>query len=729
MPDFASIPSSEAVLVDGFRLDGWTVRPRAHELVRGSEVVRIEPKPMDVLVCLAGHAGHTVTRDELLEAVWPDVFVSESTLSRCVSQLRKVFGDDPHAPRVIETIPRSGYRLIAPVAPLAEGDGLAPAFESGLDGVITLGIAPPPPSQPTGVRPTTPPRRRIGRQGAMLVGVVAVAVSALVLSGRFGGQAAAPLAVTPFDLEPGVASSGAWSPDGSRVAYVRRTDESARPTAALFVRTTVDAPPLRLDDGTAYVAAPAWSPDGTEIAFVRCAAEGCLPYAVPALGGQARRLADVPVSPAGIAWLDEATLVVSPIPADGEPTCLGLLDLKSGALETLTAPPSTTLGDWRPTPSPDGRWLAFERHTAAGGQDLYRLDLATPDALPERLTRDDAHIAGFTWTPDSRALLLSSNRAGVYALWHLDLGSHALSRVSNVPTRDPGGPALAGNALVFEEWLFEINLWRYDLADLDAEPERLVASTMWDMHPDRSHDGRLAFVSNRSGPPELWLAEADGTRAQRRSQFEGPAVESPRWHPDGTRLVVQTRQDERAVLMLLNAQGGPARPLTVPDADARHPRWSRDGTHVLFASNRGGTWHLWRVSVEDRSLARIPGTAGVIVGAEGSGGALLVARYGEPGLWRIAPDGGEATPLLQDLVDPLAWTVADDALVYLAQTGDGQALVRWEPGTNQRIERALPPLQRLPGTPVLTASPDGATVVLAQVDHIESDLVRVDGFE
>ncbi|MEM6782871.1 MAG: hypothetical protein AAF624_03945, partial [Bacteroidota bacterium] len=420
---------------------------------------------------------------------------------------------------------------------------------------------------------------------------------------------------------------------------------------------------------------------------------------------------------------------VSPIPADGEPTCLGLLDLKSGALETLTALPSTTLGDWRPTPTPDGRWLAFERHTAAGGQDLYRLDLATPDALPERLTRDDAHIAGFTWTPDSRALLLSSNRAGVYALWRLDLDSRALSRVSNVPTRDPGGPALAGDALVFEEWLFEINLWRYDLADPDAEPVRLVASTMWDMHPTRSADGRLAFVSNRSGPPELWLAEADGTRAQRRTQFEGPAVESPRWHPDGQRLVVQTRQDERAVLMLLDAEGGPARPLTVPDADARQPRWSRDGAHVLFASNRGGTWHLWRVTVEDRALERIAGTEGAIVGVEGPDGALLVARYGEPGLWRIDPDGGEATSLLEDLADPLAWTVAADALVYLAQTDDSQALVRWEPGTDRRAERALPPIQRLPGTPVLTTSGDGTTVVLAQVDHVESDLVRADGFE
>ncbi|MEL6613481.1 MAG: hypothetical protein AAFQ53_15390, partial [Bacteroidota bacterium] len=87
------------------------------------------------------------------------------------------------------------------------------------------------------------------------------------------------------------------------------------------------------------------------------------------------------------------------------------------------------------------------------------------------------------------------------------------------------------------------------------------------------------------------------------------------------------------------------------------------------------------------------------------------------------------TPLLADLADPLAWTVADDALVYLAQSDSAQALVRWEPGTGQRTERVLPSVQRLPGTPVLTASEDGTVVVFAQVDHVESDLVRVDGFK
>ncbi|MEO1728939.1 MAG: winged helix-turn-helix domain-containing protein [Bacteroidota bacterium] len=739
MPDHASASRSAAVLGDGFRLDGWTIRPRAHELVRGTEVVRVEPKPMEVLVCLAARAGHTVTRDELLDAVWPEVFVSESTLSRCVSQLRKVFGDDPQAPRVIETIPRSGYRLIAPVTPLTAGDGLATAFDGEFEGVVTLDIAPPalPASQPMSA---VPGKSRAGRLGVVLVGMVVLTLAALALSGRWGGTTLEPLTVTPFDLEPGVASSAAWSPDGSRVAYVRRSDDGGRPTAALLVRTSADTPPLRLDDGTAYVAAPAWSPDGIEIAFVRCADAGCRPYAVPALGGTPRRLAEVLVSPSGIAWLSDGSLVVAPRPAEGEPAPLARLDLSTGAVTPLTAPPATARGDWMPTPSPDGRWLAFGRRTVAGGQDLYRLDLADLDAPPERLTRDDADLAGVTWTPDGRALLLSSNRTGVYALWRLDPRRGTLTPVSSVPARDPGGPALAGEALIFEEWLFEINLWRYDLADLEAEPEWLVASSAWDMHPHYSKGGqgeagRLAFVSNRSGPPELWLADADGSRAQRRTQFDGPAVESPRWHPDGRRLVVQTRQDERAVLMLLDAEGGPPQPLTTLDADARHPRWSQDGTSVLFASNRGGTWQLWRVAIEGGTPERIPGTAGAIVGAEGPDGALLVARYGEPGLWRIDPDSDnnpdsrEATPLLADLADPLAWTVADDALVYLAQSDSAQALVRWESGSGQRTERVLPSVQRLPGTPVLTASADGTVIVFAQVDHIESDLVRVDGFK
>lgn len=74
---------------------------------------------MDVLMVLVGHAGQTVSRQEIIERVWNTSFVSDEVLSRCVSLLRKHLGDEPRKPRYIETIPKKGYRLIATVSEIA----------------------------------------------------------------------------------------------------------------------------------------------------------------------------------------------------------------------------------------------------------------------------------------------------------------------------------------------------------------------------------------------------------------------------------------------------------------------------------------------------------------------------------------------------------------------------------------------------------------------------------
>ncbi len=75
---------------------------------------------MQVLLYLADHAGHVVGRAELEEQLWPGRIVTEDSVTKAVAKLRRVFADDPKSPRVIETVPKSGYRLIAEVTPVDE---------------------------------------------------------------------------------------------------------------------------------------------------------------------------------------------------------------------------------------------------------------------------------------------------------------------------------------------------------------------------------------------------------------------------------------------------------------------------------------------------------------------------------------------------------------------------------------------------------------------------------
>ena len=100
---------------EGLCIGPWRVDRAADELRAETNVVRLRPKVMELLLTLARHPGEVLTKHQLLDAVWPDVVVTEASLSVAVGELRAALGDNPAEPRFIETIPRRGYRLIAPV--------------------------------------------------------------------------------------------------------------------------------------------------------------------------------------------------------------------------------------------------------------------------------------------------------------------------------------------------------------------------------------------------------------------------------------------------------------------------------------------------------------------------------------------------------------------------------------------------------------------------------------
>ena len=112
---------AQEILFRPFRLD-----VENQQLWRGSRHVSLRPKTFAVLRCLVKRAGRLVTKEELLDEVWPGTTVSDVVPIVCVRELRKALGDDAEAPRFIETLARRGYRFIAPVAAalLPQGSGV-----------------------------------------------------------------------------------------------------------------------------------------------------------------------------------------------------------------------------------------------------------------------------------------------------------------------------------------------------------------------------------------------------------------------------------------------------------------------------------------------------------------------------------------------------------------------------------------------------------------------------
>ena len=119
-------------MAGAFRVGDWLVEPQLNSISANGNTIRVEPKIMQVLVCLTAHANEVVSKERLIQSVWTDTFVSDDVLTRSISELRRVFGDDPKESRYIQTIPKSGYRLIAPVSvDCAKQEAVSPGVASG----------------------------------------------------------------------------------------------------------------------------------------------------------------------------------------------------------------------------------------------------------------------------------------------------------------------------------------------------------------------------------------------------------------------------------------------------------------------------------------------------------------------------------------------------------------------------------------------------------------------
>jgi TolB-like protein/DNA-binding winged helix-turn-helix (wHTH) protein/cytochrome c-type biogenesis protein CcmH/NrfG len=119
-----------------FRIAAWLIHPRLNAVSSNGTTVHLEPKVMEVLVCLAQHAGEPVSKEQLLQAVWPNTFVTDDVLKRSISELRRVFEDDVRESRIIQTIPKRGYRLLVPVEAVSAERRLPPELQDQESGTV-----------------------------------------------------------------------------------------------------------------------------------------------------------------------------------------------------------------------------------------------------------------------------------------------------------------------------------------------------------------------------------------------------------------------------------------------------------------------------------------------------------------------------------------------------------------------------------------------------------------
>ncbi len=728
----------ETVHRSAFLAGDWVVEPELNALRKDHVEHHIEPKVMRVLLTLASRQNHVFSKEELISAVWPDTFVSDDVLTRCISILRRVTEDNPQAPRFIQTVPKVGYRLVAIVEDLP-ATTLARSVIETLDAVPGQFVDPlrtmaheaqVQPPVTTASRPVTDgvpahgasvaisSKRWISLWGWWIVLTAALLMVFGALLWRSLGHFAAPeltFRTIPFTSYAGEQTEPAFSPNGQVIAFVRTFENGPARRICLKSIGTESVAELTQDKDEQF--SPAWSPDGKEIAYLTRSPTGLGLNLVSSTPGSAPHRVFIPQEPShweqgALSWSPDGRSLIFPDHTGSSPnSSIYRLDLASLRAESITSPPPGWEGDLNPAFSPDGTRIAFTRASETAVRDIYWLDLRSNSL--HQLTHDRMNLDGLAWSRDGRSILFSSNRGGKYSLWAMALTGAEPERLP-FGTEDSFQPSVGPlpGQLAYTQGSA---IWSIDLVHAGSMPATTaVSSTQQDSAPSLSPDGRFfAFQSRQSGNQEVWIAALDGNNVRQLTAAAGPVTGSPSWsHHDNT-ILFDSRPDGHSHIFAMPAAGGQATQLTFGNNNDIVPRWSRDDNTVYFRSNRGGRWQLWKVSRHGGEPQPLTTGDGIAPQESLDGRWLYYTRGDDAGLWRVPVGGGAEVSLLPQ---PAAgywgyFQVTQAGILYLDQTETPGAIRLFVPekSTSTTVTKLL---QAPPVYQGLSATEDGQVLLL-----------------
>jgi Tol biopolymer transport system component/DNA-binding winged helix-turn-helix (wHTH) protein len=538
-------------------------------LTRAGENIPLAPKTFDLLLLLAESPGRALTKAELMQALWPDTFVEEASLSFQMSTLRKALGEE--GAHLIETVPKHGYRFAVTV--------------TGTDGVASAKAEPAPRPAP---RPLVP----------WAIAALAT-LAALILSIPHLREASPAPRITKSSLLPPEKTAFvnfAVSPDGRRLAFTAR---GASGRTQLWVRPleSLIAQPLAGTEGASH---PFWSPDSRFIAFF---ADRKLKK-IDASGGPAQNLCTSSDFPRGGTWGRRGVIVFAQ-----SGSRLYQVSEAGGDPQPLTALDRSRQEMGHPWPHflPDGRhFIHFINSGQPKNSGVYLGSLDSKDT--KRLAGVDSgavYTGPPAGSPSPGHLLFMREQALMAQPFDA-----ARSQLVGEPVRvaEP-----VGFGLLPAQGLFSVSdngvlvydatpsSRRWELVWFDRTGRRLGVVGP----PDRygilslAPDEKRVAVSLRDpkiGTLDLWLFELTGGANSRFTFLPGSETE-PVWSPDGSRIVFYATPGGPFDLYQKTSSGSGSEELLLHSTANKMPSsWSRDGRFLLYGEldpkNRSDIWIL-----------------------------------------------------------------------------------------------------------------------------------------
>jgi Tol biopolymer transport system component/DNA-binding winged helix-turn-helix (wHTH) protein len=590
-----------------YRFGTFELDVQSGELRKNGVKQRLQDQPFLVLRKLLESAGTIVAREDLHATLWPaDTFVDfDTSLNTAIKRLREVLGDSAEVPVFIETIPRRGYRFLAPVQVIRNG-ALFPVLPAADAEPSTL---------------TLPPRHiRLGVLAGSLL--LAAAAGALIVTLR----TSAPV--------PRVSDSTQITFDG-----VGKSNLHIRNGQIYFNEESFSRPILMqvpAIGGTPVVLASAFpglylgdvSADGSKllVGSIENMEKGPFHLRLMDLAsGSLQNIDGLDCNDAS--WAPGGKLVC----AIGNDIFLANAD-GSGQRKLLTAPGPANHMRF----SPDGTRLRFtvgnkhvEQHTLwearSDGSGIHEI-LTGMAGFPLRCCGE--------WSPDGRYYFFQTERNGASRIWVLP-EMHSFWRKTPAPveltTVPPnfymGGVSQDGKKLYVTASQPRAELVRYDSWSRQFVPY-LSGISAGDV--EASRDG-LFFTYVRYPELALWRAKADGSEA---AQLTGPSLRAalPHWSPDGNHIAFAGSRPGRPWnIFLISAAGGPAEQITNGALYDLDPTWSPDGATLAFGQSRAEdnkqTVSIQLLDLVSRKTTLLPGSEGICCPRWSPDGRFLIASH------------------------------------------------------------------------------------------------------
>ena len=626
-------------------------------LTRKGRPIRLERKPMELLILLVSSNGRLVARIEIAERLWSsEVFVdTEHGINTAIRKIRQVLGDDPEEPRFVHTVMGRGYRFVAdvqaipakdetgPVAVAAESLPRADATHAAADGSGR--------NWPTGALVA----------GAL--GIVAVLGVGTLLVERLRPRPVEYTRLTDFTDS---AVAPALSSDGRMLAFIRGSTDftSADP---IYVKMLPDGEPKLVTNDARSKYALSFSPDGSRIAYSAIGERYFDTYTVSVLGGEPRLLMR---NAAGLSWLDKNTLLYSRF-LTGIHMEAVVGDASGAISREVYVPPYERAMAHYSYASPDHRWVLIVEMNEHGDWGPCRL-VSMDGKTPPKDVGPKGSCTSAAWSPDGDWMYFVAEVDGRSHLWRQRFPDGTSQVITPGPSEESGiAMDPGGRSLISSVGAHETSIWIHDGRGdraLSSEGEVVTDTLAVAFSPD----AKFLYYLLRHGPPntnaELWRTEIDTGNSE--EVVPGVAMRSFNLSVDGKEVVYASPGTDGKPWIWISALDRSVLPRRVGDVVGLLPMFGPDGT-IYFQVTEGKSNYLEKMRADGSALSKampypISEVSGISPARRWIIADIPVPPFGGgPAPSAVPTDGGEPRRLC-DGICTVSWSLGDD-YIFLGQ--------------------------------------------------------------